>query len=708
MVRRGGDNPDAQSPDGYDAHREAMASKSRERSAAGRDIAPIPEVVNPSRRESCKYDLKLFCETYLKSMFPKPWASFHLTALKLLQDLILRGGMFANAIPRASGKSAICIAAIIWCGCYGHKPYAAVICAVDKLAGDFIQDIKTQLEVNELLLDDFPAICYPIRCLERLTQRAKGQTVKGNPTRIVWTDETIVFPYVEGAESSSFRITTVGITGAIRGLRFTNGKGEIVRPAFVIIDDPQTDETAKSVTQTEDRIDITDGAILGLVGPGETMGVAMAVTVIRKGDYADHYLAEGDWQGQRQGLLSALPDKGSMEYWHRYREIQLDSIANKLGTGPENEYYAKHRKPMDGTIIATWESRFDPTRELSAIQAAMNLFFKVKARKFWAEYMNQPEALDDGEIFKLDPAAVRNRLSKLPRYQVPLGFNRLTAMIDVQMRILFYVVIAWKEDFSGSIIDYGWCPEQPRRTFDIDDLARTLQSESKAIDADLYAAWVYGLTEIGKEVLDRDYFDENGMKLNIKRCHVDINYPNSEEAVGTFCRQSKWASILTPSRGQGEHDNKSAVCEWVQRPLEEWPAKEEKRECNWMVSAMTKHKIRECMFDANHWKTHVNTAFSLPLGAAGSLNIYGENPEEHVTLSQHITSHYSVRQMVRGQLTTRWKLRKGETRDDLLDAIVGCCVAASRDGLRMRRVETVLPKGPSPKKRVFALPGGRR
>jgi hypothetical protein len=139
----------------------------------------------------------------------------------------------------------------------------AVVCAIDDLATDFIQDIKTQLEGAGPLADDFPEVCYPIKCLERLTARCRGQTCGGAATRIEWTSDTIVLPTIPGSPASGFRVTAAGITGAIRGLKFTRADGSMVRPSFVLIDDPQTNESAKSIMQTGDRIDITDSFVCG-------------------------------------------------------------------------------------------------------------------------------------------------------------------------------------------------------------------------------------------------------------------------------------------------------------------------------------------------------------------------------------------------------------------------------------------------------------
>lgn len=695
-------------PNDYDRHREAMAEVSREKSAKGRDIGDIPPVVNRDRKELCRHNLKLFLENYLANLFPLSWASFHITAIERLERLILHGGLFANSLPRGSGKSALFVGAIIWCGVYGHRPYAAVVCAIDDLATDFIQDIKTQLECPGPLADDFPEVCFPIKCLERLTARCRGQMCNKLPTRIEWTSDTIVLPTIPGSPASGFRVAAVGITASVRGLKFTRSDGSMVRPSFVLIDDPQTDESAKSLMQTADRIDVTDGAILGLAGPGETIAAAMAVTVIRKGDYSDHYLATIDWQGQRQGILSKMPDKDTLQAWLEYREVQKESLAQGLGVGPQNDFYAANRARLESDLVATWPDRYDHTNELCAIQSAINLYFKVGSKKFRAEYMNDPEALSEGDVYRLDPADVRKRLTGLPRFTVPLGYDFLTVGIDIQMRLIWYAVTAWKMDLTGSVIDYGWMPDQSRREFTLDDLQRTLQGESGAIDADVDAAVSWGLMQVGERVFGRQYIREDGQEIFIPAAQIDINWRPSESATARFCRTSKWKSIIMPAVGVGMLRNRRRISEWAKRDNETHPRPEDRRECEWMVTTRKQHGVRECHFDPNHWKSFVNTALSLPLHSPGSISLYGERDDEHHMLSHHVTSHYPVTVTFGASTQVQWVLRPGVDRDDLLDCIAGSAVAASRHGARLTRERTAIPvvKGDTGR-RVFSLPGVR-
>ena len=57
---------------------------------------------------------------------------------------------------------------------------------------------------------------------------------------------------------------------------------------------------------------------------------------------------------------------------------------------------------------------------------------------------------------------------------MPVGCNHLTMFIDVQAALLFYVVAAWEDDFTGYVVDYGAYPDQKRPYFTLRDARPTL------------------------------------------------------------------------------------------------------------------------------------------------------------------------------------------------------------------------------------------
>ncbi|MDR0521704.1 MAG: hypothetical protein LBH00_07605 [Planctomycetaceae bacterium] len=75
-------------------------------------------------------------------------------------------------------------------------------------------NIKTWLETNPLLPWDFPEGCYPIKYLERISNRQKGQKYLGTPTRIEWSADKIVLPTIENSNASGVVISSSGMHGS--------------------------------------------------------------------------------------------------------------------------------------------------------------------------------------------------------------------------------------------------------------------------------------------------------------------------------------------------------------------------------------------------------------------------------------------------------------------------------------------------------------
>ncbi len=687
---------DDKSSDEYKRHKERTAERQRENSAKGRDITEIPPIVDEARRVACQLDLERYLWTYLRVWFTGPFGPQQRKYIAMAEDIVLSGGTHAQAMSRGWGKTKITAGTSLWAGGFGHRHFNLIVCATDDLAEKFLTHIKAQTRFNELLAQDFPEICYPIRKLNGVANNCAGQTYQGQSTSIDWSKSSLTYPMIPGSLGSGYRIDTAGLTGAIRGLSFSGPGGIDVRPDLIFLDDPQTKESARSITQTQDRIDLIDEDIMGLGGPDKTMAVLMPCTIIRRGDLADQYLDRKKrpfWRGLKSGVLDKLPD--NLRLWNEYNEFRGESVAQDKGIEPGNDFYRRHQNELDAGCTSNWPEMFDAAIEVSAIQRAMNKYFEIGRRAFMAEHMNDPEQLNLSELYKLDPMDIRNRLTRLARGVVPMGYEKLTCMFDVQMRLLWYMVVAWKDDFTGSVIDYGWMPDQSRRQFTLDDLTKSLQSASKCVDTDVDGAVSWGLGELGTRILDRSWVREDGVELKISKGLIDINWQPSESAVARFCRTSKWSSIMMPSRGMTVKPGRRRISMWPKKEGEHMPPVAERPECEWMLTTPKHHRLRECYFDPNHWKSRVNKAFSLPLHSPGSISLYGERPEEHQMLSDHLTSHYSVNVQYGEVEGVAWLLRPGVDRDDLLDTAVGAAVAASIEGLRLgteKAIAIVKPK----------------
>lgn len=398
----------------FDRRRASRAKYSLEMSAAGRDIGEIPEVEDIGRKNECRNNFRLFCETYFSNVFSLGWSEDHLKVISRIEECVLNGGLFALAMPRGSGKSSLCETAAVWAILYGHREFVCLIGANETASLEILSSIKTEFESNDLLYADFPEACYPIWKLEGINHRCAGQLYHGEKTSITWTSNKLILPTIPESKSSGNIITVAGITGRIRGMKHKRTDGRIVRPELVIIDDPQTRESASSLEQNRKRVATLSGDILGLAGPGKKISGIMPCTVIRPGDMADQILdreLHPDWNGEKMKLVYNMPS--NTELWNQYAEIWKDSFRRKGNFSEATDFYVSHREEMDAGAVVAWEERHN-SDEVSGIQYAMNLKLQDES-SFLAEYQNEPvkNELSDDDLLSADEIALK--LNGIPK-----------------------------------------------------------------------------------------------------------------------------------------------------------------------------------------------------------------------------------------------------------------------------------------------------
>lgn len=679
---------------GYEQYRDQQARISRERAAQGKDIGPLPGVVNPKRRSRAAKNLKTFCSTYLGERFFLRWSKDHLSALAKLQKCGLKGGLFAFAMPRGSGKTALCEATAIWALLYGHRRFVMLVGATETAAEEMLESIQTTLETNDLLAEDFPEVCQPIRSLEGISNRANGQTCRekeddppGPRTRIVWTNKEIVFPTIKDSVASGAILRVAGLTGRLRGQTATTADGKKVRPDFVLADDPQTDESASSPVQNATRERLVNGAILRLAGPKSKIAVVMPMTVIAPGDLADRYLDRDrypQWQGERSKMLVSWP--ANKELWETYAQLRKDGMSEGGDQEAATKFYRANRAAMDEGAEVSWPDRYLPG-QASAIEHAMCRWIDNRAA-FMAEDQNEPmeEALL-GALPDLDPDAVANKLNRLPRGTVPREATRLVCGIDVQPAVLYWLVAAWREDYGGAIVDYGAWPRQNRSYFASADARPSLadQYPGLAEGAAIYA----GLADLVGQLAERAWPREGVAEAaRLERIVIDANYAGPGgtcmDAVYQFCRQSAHRDRLLPSHGKGIGARNL--------PIAEWPKKEGQRKGrDWVLTAPGVGRGRHVNIDTNSWKSFVAERLRTEPGAPACLWLPGDRPHDHQLLADHICAEHRVQTEGRGRVLEEWVDRPDRRENHWWDCLVLCAVAASIQGLAWS------PTGAAPK-----------
>jgi len=677
---------------GYDAMKEAARARNAALSLSGRDIGELPEVLDPARKAKAEHDFRFFCEAYFAQTYHLAWSPDHLKVISKIEQAVLHGGLFAMAMPRGSGKTSIAETACVWAVLYGHRDFVCLIGSDEGHALDMLDSLKMELDGNDLLLDDFPEAVYPITRLEGIAHRAHGQLFRGERTHIGWTAREIVLPTIPGSSASGAIIKVAGITGRIRGMKYKRCDGKTVRPSLVVLDDPQTDESARSPSQCANRESILAGAVLGLAGPGRKISGVLPCTVIRPGDMADRILDRDkhpQWQGERTKMVYAFPTNEKL--WDKYAEILGDSLRNDRGIEQATAFYREHREAMDKGARVAWPERFNYD-EASAIQHAINLKLQDEAA-FFAEYQNEPLPVEAEGEDMLTPDQIAAKVNKHARRVVPVGANYLTMFIDVQQRLLFYAVAVWEDDFTGYVIDYGTYPDQRRAYFTLRDARRTLATAKRGagLEGSIYA----GLEALTSEHLGREWRREDGTYLKIARCLIDANWGSSTDVVYQFCRQSPHAAVLMPSHGR--FVGASSL------PFSEYKRKRGDRVGhNWRLPSVAgRRAVRHVVFDANYWKSFVHVRLAVAMADKGCLSLFGDRAETHRLFAEHLCAEYAVKTQGRGRTVDEWKIKPAQFDNHWFDCLVGCAVAASMDGISLSGTG---PRGLKPQRRIVHIP----
>ena len=124
MVKR---EIEAAGVDPYQAVKDRAQKRQREIALSSRDIGELPAVVDPERKAKAAGDFQFFCQTYFPESFYLPWSKDHLRVIAKIEQAILRGGLFALAMPRGSGKTVLTECAALWALLFGYRQFVCLI-----------------------------------------------------------------------------------------------------------------------------------------------------------------------------------------------------------------------------------------------------------------------------------------------------------------------------------------------------------------------------------------------------------------------------------------------------------------------------------------------------------------------------------------------------------------------------------------------------
>lgn len=693
-----------------DRQRERSRAKQAEYQAAGRDVGTIADIKDPVRRESCRYDLKLFFETYNPKALYLDWAAYHDNMIRKLEECILTGAIYAYACPRGGAKTAISKIAALWGISYGHVKYIFMIGATAGKGEALLSSVKMWMRFLPDYIVDFPEISQCVRELKGKGNAATGQLCGGESTLIQWSKEELVLPTVpppsnldlssydrylqeDGtvdpekavyAPTAGSRIKVSGLTGeGIRGAVETTIEGHEIRPDVVLLDDPQTDVSAGSRKQNQDRYELVTGAVLGMAGPAKKISLMMPCTVIKPGDMVSVVLDRKRnplFRGDTVSMLDPMPS--NLEPWEKYFEVyEYCAQLDPPDYTKSNEYYIEHREELDQDAVATWEERFNDD-EVSAIQSAMHLYFR-DPKTFFAEYQNNPQD-KSGDKILLTADEITKKQSNYLELECPIEVEKITAFVDVQSELLYYGIVGWDKHFGGHILKYSTYPEQQRVTFFKQAVPVTLEKLYPDLTPD--ARTRQALKDVEKLIMEETSFRRSDNKvMNVDYLGYDQRYKGN--IVRSFIREAKDSRLVPCFGGKWTGEQKP-----MNHPdyIEKWTSDGRRLGHGWRQDVV-KGGVQPIEVNPNIWKTMFLEGLATPSGERGCITLYAQEQFRHSLFASHLTAEY------RDWKETRWgkfdiyKVKPGNPDNDWLDVMYNCCMLASFAGIEVPGVEEEKP-----------------
>lgn len=503
----------------------------------------------------------------------------------------------------------------------GRRKYVVVIAATAEMAQAIVDFIRQQITESDTLHAHYPQVTSYARATDGKAIKARYQLrADGKASGILWSKTTLVFPEVVSPEGKPYAsngaiLEAHGLTGAIRGKWKDTKTGKVLRPDFVILDDPQDRSSAESPTQCAMRERIITGDVLGLAGPKKRIAAVMPCTIIRKGDLADRFLdhkQHPEWQGEVCRLVNTWPTAQDT-LWKEYERIYREETSEGRGFGLATEFYKSNRTEMDSGANVSWEHRVRDS-EVSALQTAENLRIE-SGPQFWAEYQNEPLDIVDVS-YRLKPENIIEKIGVWPRFAVPDSATILVAATDINRARggLHWVVVAFDQKMSASVVVYGRWPESGEvwpENAPVGDRQRKLFGE---------------LTRLGQHILALPLI-QSGVRIKPARLLIDRGY--EPDVVGRFCAQGGFPFALIPCRGYAAH---------VYRPRKDMLVGAPRENCHVTEAPDRIRAHRYVAFNADAVREQMQRAWMGVAGEPGGAVLYKSEPRQHVTFADHLSA----------------------------------------------------------------------
>jgi hypothetical protein len=661
--------------------------RKRENARSAR-IVVVPKCADRARRERLEADdaewlmYYFAAESGCEQPFTYSFTAQQREMIAAIRLAITEGGDQAIAASRGEGKTTLCERLLLKYTLQGKVRFSLMFAATGSAAEDSLDSIKGDLENNGRLMEDYPEVCVPVDALENTPNRAHYQLVSGDrhdtgkpyeaaQSKFSWCGHEIVFPKVPGSPSSGSIIATRGLDSAVRGVK---KKGKRVDVA--VIDDPDTEETARSEEQAKKLEDRIDKAIAGLGSQTRRVARVMLTTLQSRISVSYRFTdskQKQSWKGKRFRFLVEKPERADL--WEEYVQLRKQDWENEEKGTPTfaaHELYVSNRAAMEAGAVVANPNRY-MQGELSALQFYYNEVARTSQESVSTEYDNDPPE-DEGPVESgITAGKIQSRLSGYNRRTVPPDCVKLSRGIDLQKAGAHWVVKAWKPDATFYVIDYGF-HESHGTTYGSDE---GLEFAIRRV-----------ILELQEAVTERPYL------RNDEPMPIDVTLVDSGWQAATVYQACAEIGLgIYPAKGHG----KSHGCA-TPNFHDQWTrTKDRKPGDGWFQSRLPGGRwLVHC--DTDRWKSFEHARWMTPEGKPGAAYLFGEitdeerryldkrmprDSKEHHGFARHLTAEVEVEETVRGQLKRFWKVKAGRVQNHYLDASYLADVAASMAGVRL-------------------------
>lgn len=677
-------------------HLNKKALHSKKLRDAANELGPIIQLPQEILDERAYYHTNMV-EAHPK-LFPestglKPFGPVQRESVTRMQYIIQHGGKLVQAEPRGFGKTSRGANNLLLGVLEGDIKYGLILGSTVEKAVDIMEGIQTELVDNDALERLFPNTVGAFRALDNKSIKGPLQTSQGQSTFISWQKDLLRFPVIEG-EKSSGAIIAVRSKDNVRGLnkkiRHGPDSGKIVRPGFVLLDDIQTDEEARSPMSVKHIIHTVKRSIVFGGSHDRKVAMVMTCTPIEYGDVSTHFiLNEPFWEVVTYQMVKKMPTR--LDLWlGKYSEIIHAFDKYKQGDKQKaqmrgKEYVEENYNLLHAGSEVAWDYAYEwnrePQTEISALHHAMNFLIEEGQEAFDMECQCKVELKNlDSEVIKCSPAEISDKIHRTPRYIVPVECKHIVTHIDVNEEILTSVTTASPDLFQPHIIDYGTFPEQPGSAWEKHRLYSTLSRkypEVPELGLRLYTAIRDYINKLGAT----EYIREDGIKIQNHLISVDVGY--HQEDVRRACRDSNFSNIALGARGL------SIVAK--EKPFEEkhHPA-ENTKHYHCYTQPSSDRVTFEVMADINFLKTLIHTGFKTRIGLPGCISLYApQHFGEHILMGHHC-NHEECREDYY-EKEERKIVVWGDRRDrdnEYFDNLVGCLALLFKRGCTFKKTKT--------------------